>query len=174
MKKKLSELADNTVITYEGARANETYTVKVIKDEIIKWGIPHHETDGWGIVLEQKKWAPNAQLMFDAYIKNEQLEMYKGWDERVWKWLDDTVVAEIQKILDQTFSYEERITNYWTFSEGVEIDIIPPSYEITFKRLVKKYGHDRAVLIYHDKSIDEVLAYSDEEAAAAVDAINSF
>ncbi|MBD8523872.1 hypothetical protein [Lysinibacillus fusiformis] len=172
-KVKLSKLADDIIVSYEGASEKEIYTVKELKDAIIKYGEPHHETEGWGIVLEQKKWKPNAQLMLDDYIKNEQLEMYKGWGDRAWRYLDETVVAEIQKILDESFKFSfESVIDYCTFSKAVVIDIIPPYYEKTFKNLNNKYGYDRAVLIYHGMSVDEVLAYSDEDAEAAVEALN--
>jgi len=172
-KVRLSKLADDIVVSYEGASENEIYTVKELKDAIIKYNESHHETEGWGIVQEKKKWQPNAQVMLDAYIKNEQLEMYKGWSDRAWRRLDESVVAEIQKILTEAFKYNfESEIEYCTFSKAVVIDIIPPYYEKSFKILSNMYGYDRAVLIYHGMSVDEALAYSDEDAEAAVDVIN--
>lgn len=170
---RLSKLADDVLVSYEGASEKDIYTVKELKDAIIKYNQPHHETEGWGIVLEKKKWQPNAQLMLDAYIKNEQLEMYKGWSDRAWSCLDETVVAEIQKILDEAFQFNFNTEiEYYTFSQAVIIDIIPPYCEKSFKILSNMYGYDRAVLMYHGMSVEEALAYSDEDAEAAVDAIN--
>lgn len=43
-----------------------------------------------------------------------------------------------------------------------------------FTRLTSKYGYDRGVLIYHGHSVEEVLAYTDEDVEAAVEAMASF
>lgn len=171
-KVRLSELKDDIIVSYEGASERDIYTVKQLKDEILKYGEPHHETEGWGIVLEQKEWKPNAQLMIDGYIKNEQIGMYKGWSDRALRRLDKTAVAEIQKILDEAFKFNfESERTYYTFSKAVVIDIIPPHYEKSFKILSNMYGYDRAILIYHGMSVDEALKFTDKDAEAAVDKI---
>lgn len=68
-------------------------------------------------------------------------------------------------------------------AEGQWIEIYPDTLsehfielelQEKFNKLTSKYGYDRGVLIYHGHSIEEVLAYTDEDAEAAVEAMSSF
>lgn len=66
--------------------------------------------------------------------------------------------------------------------EGQWIEIYPDTLNVhftelelheKFNELTSKYGYDRGVLIYHGHSVKEVLAYTDEDAEAAVEAMSS-
>lgn len=108
-------------------------------------------------------------------------------DRRILKELvesDNRLTTALQSILDEGAAYCEGwettivkiarealgITKegYWgTHSENL-------GDQQQFNELTDKHGYDKGVLIYHGLPVDEVLAYSDEDAEAAIEAMSSF
>lgn len=118
---KLSELPNETELSVE--ESNITYTVGELKREILELGEPHHELNNW-YTIKKRKWKPNAHLMVERYIDNEFEDMYEDWDERAMECLNETVIENIQQLLDEAFK-GDHATVYWTHEEPVEIDIFP-------------------------------------------------
>lgn len=120
-KLKLSQLNDDVEISIE--ESNSVYTVAELKREILELGEEHHKSDNWYTII-RKQWKPSAINMIRDYIEREYDDMYEDWDERAMDCVSDTVVANIQTILDEAFE-SDYATAYWIYDKPVEIDIFP-------------------------------------------------
>lgn len=121
MKLKLSELSDEIELTIE--ESSFTYTVAELKHEITELGEPHHLSSNW-YTINRKRWNPNASTMIERYIDNEFEDMYEDWDVRAMECLHDTVIENLQTIVDEAFE-SNYATEYWTCDKPVEIDVFP-------------------------------------------------
>jgi uncharacterized protein YdaL len=119
---KLSSLPDYVEVS--ALDSGTVYTVKELKDEILRLGEPHHLTKGWHLI-ERKRWNPSAANMVESYIDSEYCEMYENWDERANDCMTKEVIQKIQDVLDEAFK-GDHATAYWSYEEPIEIDILPP------------------------------------------------
>lgn len=115
-KVKLSELSEQTVVSFE--EAGYTLTVAELKAELKKDDEAAERT--W-YVVEAQTWQPDAQRMVEDYIEQEYQEMYEDWDERAMDCINDDVLSKIQTILDETFKGSS-VRDYWTLEKLIEID----------------------------------------------------
>lgn len=115
-KVKLSELSDETIVSFE--EAGYTLTVAELKEELSKDDEAAERT--W-YVVEAQTWQPDAQFMLENYIESEYQEMYEDWDERAMDCITDDVKAKIQAVLDEAFK-DPSVKNYWTLEKEIELD----------------------------------------------------
>jgi hypothetical protein len=121
---KLSELPNETLVSYEDARY--TLTVEELRVRIASG--EESENHAWYVATE-KRWMPDAEYMLERYIENEYDEMYEDWDERAMDCLKDEHYTRIQAILDEAFK-EDHATKYWLL-DGAEVEIDIPVAAIT-------------------------------------------
>lgn len=115
-KVKLSELSDETVVSYE--EASYTLTVAELKEELKNDDEAAERT--W-YVVEAQTWQPDARHMLDNYIENEYQDMYEDWDETATDCITSEVVDKIQAILDEAFK-SPSVQNYWTLEKEIEME----------------------------------------------------
>ncbi|MCI3197650.1 hypothetical protein GXP75_18635 [Bacillus sp. HU-1818] len=118
--KKLSELPGEIEIA-TAINPSLLYTVDEVKAEI-EGGKPHHEKT-W-VIINSRKWKPNADQMIDKYLDDENENMYEGWYEKAKANISNDAIQKIQSILDGELNYPG-LTDYWTLEGEVEIDIFP-------------------------------------------------
>ncbi|HIW31269.1 MAG TPA: hypothetical protein IAA29_00630 [Candidatus Paenibacillus intestinavium] len=117
-KVKLSELPDETLVSYEDAHFKLTA-------EELRQCVANGEHEGRGeiwIVATEKRWAPDAKWMLSNYIENEYDQMYEDWDERANDCIKKEHIDRIQAVLDDAFSGDS-VSKYWLL-DGPVVDLL--------------------------------------------------
>jgi len=115
-KVKLSELPNDTLLSYEDAHF--TVTPSELRQRIEDGEDLLEYT--WYVAVE-KCWKPDAKYMLDRYIESESDEIYEGWDDLAFYYLKQEHYERIQAILDEAFSGDS-VKRYWTL-DGPEVVI---------------------------------------------------
>lgn len=114
---KLSQLADDIQIT------SDSNTTRVWEVEELKWAIyDGFDPIGEWYTVKSKKWKPSARFMIESYIENEYDSMYEDWDERAMDCISDTLIENIQTLLDEAFKCD-LVSIYYEYDKPVEIDV---------------------------------------------------